>query len=213
LKASVSITQRSPKPSSSAESPDWGGWGGRFVRVRDNTWLDPVLEPCYEYPQGRWYTRSAWGRERLRKEIPTDPELTAYLKPQWRWIDAIQNDFAARADWCVKSYAEANHPPVVKLVHPLDIKVRSGQRVALSAKGTTDPDEDALSFQWWHYPEAGRNPYPGDVKMENAGKMDVSLVIPADAKPGQTIHIICEVADNGIPSLTRYGRMVMMVVR
>ena len=25
----------------SMESPDWGGWGGRFVKVRDNTWLDP----------------------------------------------------------------------------------------------------------------------------------------------------------------------------
>jgi len=26
----------------SVESPDWGGWGGRYVRVRDNTWLDPA---------------------------------------------------------------------------------------------------------------------------------------------------------------------------
>jgi hypothetical protein len=197
----------------SAESPDWGGWGGRFIWVRDNTWLDPVLEPGYEYPPGRWYTRSAWGRERVRKEIQNDVELTAYLKPQWRWIDAIQNDFAARADWCVKSYGEANHPPVVKLAHSLDMKVRPGQKVALSAKGTTDPDGDALSFQWWHYPEAGRNPYSGEVKMENAGKMDASLVIPADAKPGQTLHIICAVTDNGSPPLTRYGRVIMMVVR
>jgi hypothetical protein len=83
----------------------------------------------------------------------------------------------------------------------------------LSAKGTTDPDGDALSFQWWHYPEAGRNPYSGEVKMENAGKMDASLVIPADAKPGQTLHIICAVTDNGSPPLTRYGRVIMMVVR
>ena len=45
----------------SVASPGWGGWGGRFVRVRDNTWLDPVLEPGYKYPKGRWYTGSAWG--------------------------------------------------------------------------------------------------------------------------------------------------------
>jgi hypothetical protein len=197
----------------SHKSPDWGGWGGRFVWVRDNTWLDPVLEPGYEYPQGRWYTRSAWGRERLRKEIPNDEELTAYLKPQWRWIDAVQNDFAARAEWCVKSFEEANHPPVVKLAHSLDMKVRPGQKVSLSAKGTTDPDGDALSFQWWHYREAGRNPYPGNVKVENAGEMDASLAIPADAKPGQTIHLICEVTDDGTPPLTRYGRMVIKVTR
>ena len=24
------------------EHPDWGGWGGRYVKVRENTWLDPV---------------------------------------------------------------------------------------------------------------------------------------------------------------------------
>jgi hypothetical protein len=50
--------------------------------------------------------------------------------------------------------------------------------VSLSAKGTTDPDGDALNFQWWQYREAGRDPYPGIVKIENAGKMDASLVIP-----------------------------------
>ena len=63
------------------ESPDWGGWGGRFVKVRDNTWLDPVSEPGYEYPEGRWFGNSAWGRTRLKKGIPNDAALTAYLKP------------------------------------------------------------------------------------------------------------------------------------
>ena len=197
----------------SAESPGWGGWGGRFVRVRDNTWLDPVLEPGYEYPEGRWYTRSAWGRERLRKEIPNDKELAEYLKPQWRWIDAIQKDFAARADWCVKPYVEANHPPVVKLANPLEMKVSPGQKLSLSAKGTTDPDGDALNFQWWHYREASKYPCPGIVKIEHAGKMDASMVIPINAKPGQTIHVICEVTDDGIPVLTRYARVVMTVTR
>jgi hypothetical protein len=195
----------------SAESPDWGGWGGRFVRVRENTWLDPILEPGYEYPRGRWYTSSAWGRERLRKNISNDSELTDYLKPQWRWIDAIQNDFAARADWCVKSREQANHPPVVKLAHPLDMKVRPGQKVSLSAKGTTDPDGDALSFHWWQYREAGRDPYLGNVEIENARQMDAALAIPADAKPGHTLHVICEVTDNGTPPLTRYQRAVMSV--
>ena len=87
------------------ESPDWGGWGGRYVRVRDNTWLDPVPEPGYQYPEGRWFTSSAWGRSALR-ENNKEPQLVAqYFKPLARWTDALQNDFAARADWCVKSYA------------------------------------------------------------------------------------------------------------
>jgi hypothetical protein len=193
----------------SAESPDRGGWGGRFVRVRDNTWLDPVLEPGYEYPRGRWYTGSAWGRERLRKEIPNDEKLTAYLKPQWRWIAAIQNDFAARAGWCVKSYEEANHPPAVKLAHPQDMKVRPGQKVSLSAKETTDPDGDDLTCRWWQYQEAGT--YDGKVEIQHADDLDAPLSIPADARPGQTSHIICEVTDSGTPPLTRYQRVIITI--
>jgi hypothetical protein len=191
----------------SAESPDWGGWGGRFVRVRDNTWLDPVLEPDYRYPEGRWYTRTAWGRSRLRKEIPNDAELIAYLEPQWRWIEALQNDFAARADWCVKPYDQANHPPLVKLAHPLDLKARPGEKVSLSAKGTTDPDRDQLVYKWWQYKDAGT--CQGSVRIEDSGKQDASFTVPADARAGETIHIICEVTDTGTPPLTRYQRVVV----
>jgi hypothetical protein len=168
-----------------------------------------VSEPGYRYPAGRWYTGSAWGRMRLKKEIPNDAELIAYLKPQWRWIDAIQNDFAARADWCVKSYADANHPPVVVVAHPRDLKARPGAKISLSAKGTTDPDSNALSYRWWQYEEA--DTYGGTVEISNGGNQDASLTVPADAKPGQTIHVICEVTDNGAPRLTRYQRVVLTV--
>jgi hypothetical protein len=194
----------------SVESPAWGGWGGRFVRVRDNTWLDPVAEPGYRYPAGRWYTSSAWGRTRLKKEIPNDAELIAYLEPQWRWIDALQNDFAARADWCVKSYDEANHPPVVKLAHAQDLKVGPGKSVSLSAKGTTDPDGDGLAFHWWQYREAGT--YDGTIEIRDAGQQDASFTAPGDANEGETIHVICEVTDTGAPPLTRYRRVIVTVV-
>jgi hypothetical protein len=145
--------------------------------------------------------------ERLRKEIPNDAELTAYLKPQWRWIDAIQNDFAARADWCVKPFEEANHPPVVKRAHALDMKVRPGQKVSLSAKGTTDPDGDALTYQWWRYEDA--DTYKGSVQIEDPDKEDTSLTVPTDANVGDTIHIICEVTNKGTPPLTRYRRFTV----
>ena len=137
--------------------------------------------------------------------------MRAYFEPLARWTDAIQNDFAARADWCVKPFDEANHPPVVKLANPLDIEVRPGEEVSLTARGTTDPDGDALSYHWWQYREAGT--YEGTVGMERTdpGNPEVSLVVPADAKAGQTIHIICEVTDNGTPPLTRYQRVVLTV--
>jgi len=193
----------------SMESPDWGGWGGRYVKVRENTWLDPVQEPGYQYPKGRWYTSTAWGRNRMHKNTRNDQALYTYLKPMWRWADALQSDFAARADWCVKPYEQANHPPVVKLAHARDMKVRSGNRVSLRAKGTTDPDGDELTYQWWQYQEAGT--YYGTIDIENAGKQDASFIVPIDGGKGKTIHLICEVTDNGTPQLTRYQRVVVKI--
>ncbi|WP_231956291.1 nucleoside hydrolase-like domain-containing protein [Posidoniimonas polymericola] len=191
----------------SDESPDWGGWGGRFTKVRENTWLDHVAEHGYEYPEGRWYGSSAWGRRRAKRETTNDPELTAYLKPQWRWIDAIQRDFAARADWCVKSYDEANHPPDIKLAHDADLQVSPGEAVSLSAAGTSDPDEDALTYRWWQYAEA--DSAESQVDINNAGQQETGFVVPSE--PGKQVHIILEVTDNGSPPLVRYQRIVCSI--
>ncbi len=188
----------------SEESPDWGGWGGRFVRVRDNTWLDPVLEPGYQYPEGRWYTSSAWGRSRLKKEIPNDEELTSYLKPQWRWIDAIQNDFAARADWCVKEFKNANHSPVVNVHGSLTRDVKPGETVKLAATAT-DPDRDKLTFRWWQYAEA--DSAAANVAIGGSDSADEASFIAPD-EPGKQVHVILEVTDDGTPPLVGYQRII-----
>lgn len=188
----------------SMESPDWGGWGGRFVRVRDNTWLDPVAEPGYVYPEGRWFTSSAWGRTRLKQEIPNDAGLIAYLEPQWRWIDALQNDFAARADWCVKDFKNANHAPVARVAGPLDRTVRPGETVTLTGSAT-DPDGNKLSYRWWQYAEA--DSAETKVSIAHADSPDhASFVVPDE--PGRTIHLILEVTDDGAPPLVGYQRIV-----
>ncbi len=188
----------------SDESPDWGGWGGRFVKVRENTWLDPVLEPGYQYPDGRWYTSSAWGRLRLKKEIPNDAELIAYLKPQWRWISSLQNDFAARADWCVKDFSGANHAPVAVVTGQLTRDVKPGETVKLAAIAT-DPDGDKLSFRWWQYSEA--DSARTNITITGSDSVnEASFVVPDE--PGKQVHIILEVTDNGTPPLVGYQRVV-----
>ena len=193
------------------ESPDWGGWGGRFVRVRENTWLDPVPVEGYTYPDGRWYTGNAWGRQGTRegKTSAANPNYREYFKPMWRWTPALQNDFAARADWCVNSFEAANHPPVVKLSHPANLKAKVGQTLDLSTVGTSDPDGDKLSYHWWQYEEA--DTYDGTIEIQGSKKRDASFTIPDDASPEQTIHVICEVTDDGSPPLTRYQRVVVEV--
>lgn len=192
------------------ESPDWGGWGGRYVRVRDNTWLDPVPVPGYSYPEGRWYTSSGWGRLSMRPgSTATEEQRREYFKPLWRWSAALQNDFAARADWSVKSFKEANHAPVVKLAHALDLHARPGARVSLSAKGTSDPDGNKLHYRWWQFREAGT--YQAQIAIKDAERRDASFTVPKDAKKGEAIHVVVEVIDNGTPPLTRYQRVIVHV--
>jgi hypothetical protein len=193
----------------SMESPDWGGWGGRYVKVHENIWLDPVLDPNYQYPTGRYYSSNG-GRRHVREANYPGQTILDYCKPIWRWSAAFQNDWAARADWCVKPYDQANHAPIVKLTHAEDMKVSPGDRVSLSAQGTTDPDSDVLAYRWWQYHEA--DTYEGEVTILNADKPQATLTVPEDADAGKTIHVVCEVTDDGTPALTRYRRVVITVV-
>ena len=197
----------------SMESPDWGGWGGRYVRIRENIWLDPVTERGYQYPEGRWYGSSAWGRlaSKQGKSTANNPDYRTYFKPMWRWSDALQNDFAARADWCVENFQNANHPPVVKLLHPEDLEVRRGEKVYLSAKATSDPDMDDMSCRWWQYGEA--DSYPSTLDIVDSEDWEINIEVPEDAEAGQSIHIVCEVSDGGSPSLTRYCRVVLNIIQ
>lgn len=190
------------------EMPGYGGWGGRYAKIRENTWLDPVPFVGYEYPEGRWYTQSAWGRKYMRDEYPENQhQMVEYFKPITRWTDALQKDFAVRADWCIKSYEEANHPPVVKLNHNHILTSKPGELIQLSAKGTFDPDKDNLTFRWWQYEEAGT--YSGKIEIVDSSKESASFIVPDDIKSDETIHLICEVSDSGTPQLTRYQRVIV----
>ncbi len=192
------------------ESPAWGGWGGRYVRVRENTWLDPVPVPGYEYPPGRWFGDNGWGRASLRPESTSTPAQRArYFEPMTRWTAALQNDFAARAAWCVLPYAAANHPPVVVLAHPQDLVAAPGAVVELSARGTTDPDGHEFDVRWWQDRDAGTAVIP--LNLADADRSEASFRVPTDAAHGETFHVICEVTDRGTPALTRYRRIVVTV--
>ena len=169
----------------SLEHPSYGGWGGRFEREKGskNVWQD--AKDLDDFKRAKW----------LKSQ------------PIWRWAEAFQNDWAARADWCVKGYNDANHPPAAKLDHDADQAANPGATVKLSAKGSKDPDGDELSYKWWQYREPGS--YPGAVEIRNADRQQASFKVPDDAGKGQTVHIICEVTDNGVPPLTRYRRVIV----
>ncbi len=162
-----------------------------------------------EHPgYGGWGGRFALRRGCEWRDAKDDGDK---LKPLHRWAVAFQNDWAARADWCVKGYGEANHPPIVKPAPALDQTAKPGQRVALSAEGTRDPDGDRLTYRWWQYADAGS--CRGTVGIRDSDGPHASFVVPEGTGLGDTIHIICEVTDNGTPPLTRYARVLVTVGR
>lgn len=196
----------------SMESPDYGGWGGRYVKVRNNVWMDPRPDSTYKHPTGQWGFSNSWSKKMEKDTSFYKRQIrTNYFKPLWQWLIVVQNDFAARAEWCVKDYKSANHHPIVKLKNtPLNIQAKAGAKVKLNASASTDPDGDKLYFKWWQYVDAGTYPRY-DISESKSAITTIS--IPKDAIPSETIHMICEVSDSGKPTLTKYQRVIITVIK
>lgn len=90
-----------------------------------------------------------------------------------------------------------------------DIEAAPGASVNLSVAGSSDPDGDPLRYYWWHYREASS--YKGEVSVRDSEKAAAYVQVPADAKPGETLHLIAEVTDSGKPPITRYARVIITV--
>lgn len=110
------------------------------------------------------------------------------------------NDFMARMQWAAEGKGNLN-PYVVIPNDTINITMIS---LSLDASKSFDPDGDNLQFSWWQQPEIGKT----KVKIEQADQPIATLRIPADAK-GDTIHIICEVHDDGPYHLPAYRRIII----
>ena len=95
------------------EHPEYGGWGGRLVQ------LDSALP--------------FWSDGEHTSEYNPFTKTMDLSYAQTRWIPAIQNDFAARADWCISDYSSANHPPSFKLAKT-KIKVKPSEQNQIELK-------------------------------------------------------------------------------
>ena len=90
----------------------------------------------------------------------------------------------------------------------------------LSAEGCTDPDGDALSYEWFYYGEVGTFTVSSGttgqpVPITGFDQKEASFVVPNSRymPPGTgTMHIILAVTDHGTPRLTRYARIVVQVI-
>ena len=119
------------------------------------------------------------------------------------------NDFIARMQWADKG--EGNRNPIVvvnghKGPTPLVLKIKAGDTVRLDASESSDPDNDTIGFQWWQQPEIGT----AKLTIDNAENAVTTVSIPAEAK-GQTLHIVCEVYDQGSFNLRSYQRIIIAI--
>lgn len=195
---------------SDPEHPNWGGWGGRYELYK------PRLQRWHLAEEQRPFWTDA-DDEVLGIDGRWHDDNHATI---WRWRQAYQNDFAARMDWTIKPYKDANHPPSPKLAHAAELTVKRGARVDLSAEGSTDPDGDALSYHWFYYNEAGTFPLANarsgqPLEIRNFDQPKAWFTIPTSRvmPPGTgSMHIILAVTDHGSPRLTRYRRVIVHVV-
>jgi hypothetical protein len=201
------------------EHPNYGGWGGRYELYKPE-FTDANWKPSYSYtvrpvPETRpvWtnavdtYTPLGWKApaDAPGKEPPVYKSIQVTI---WRWLDEIQNDFAARMCWATKPYSECNHPPVVDLNCPAEFSVTEGDPIVLDATGSHDPDGDSLSYYWFQYLEAG------DLKEAISNGFFapnlIRLVVTAPhVDAPRTVHFILKVTDKGTPPLTRYKRVIV----
>ncbi|MCC9654297.1 nucleoside hydrolase-like domain-containing protein [Rhodopirellula halodulae] len=196
---------------SNPERPDWGGWGGRYE----------LYTPRYR----RWFfqeeTRPFWTDSEDEVMGVDGRWHDTNHATIWRWREAYQNDFAARMDWTIRSVEDANHPPIVKLNHADRITAKKGELIELDASASTDPDGDALSFEWFNYAEAGTflcssgtTGQPLSINAFDQAKASFRVPTRTVMPPGTgTMHVIVAVTDHGSPRLTRYHRVIVDVVK
>lgn len=133
-----------------------------------------------------------------------DDTYAKYIKPNWPDLfPAAQRDFAARLKWSVTpKYTDANHAPAVTVQGPLEIVASSWETIRLNAN-VTDHDGNKIAIRWWQLHVGS---YKGNAAITDENSARAKVFIPKDAVPGQTLHIIVETTDDGVPSMTAYQR-------
>ncbi|HEY3403731.1 MAG TPA: DUF1593 domain-containing protein [Ohtaekwangia sp.] len=180
---------------------------GSWLGEGDNpTFMNMLNNGLRAYEKGSY---GGWGGKQVTPgpgmTFPTEPETGPPFPNFW---PAAQRDFAARMKWSVTpQYKDANHEPAVSIKGALNVKARPGQKIKLKG-AVIDPDGDKVTVKWWQFKTGS---YSGDIVFSDPLSLSTEVVVPADAKQGQTIHCILEATDSGEMPLTRYQRVVITV--
>ena len=115
---------------------------------------------------------------------------------------------AARMKWSVTpNYEDANHYPV--LTGSLNIRAKAGEKVEINATAS-DPDGDQLDIKWWYFSVGSYDGAP--LAVDSQATAQTTFSVPKDAKSGDTIHLVLQAIDHGMPTLTKYRRTIITVL-
>mgnify|MGYP003582615470 FL=1 len=176
------------------EHPSYGGWGGRYVRTDEgaDTWglADAAFRP---------------GGAEWADGAPAGDEGSVV-----RWFAHAQADFAARLRWSVTPrFEDADHHPTLTIEQGVDLEVVAGSDTRLSVV-VGGPGGAHAQVGWWIHREAGT--CTADVVLEPAEGSEVTVRVPGDARPGDTIHVVAEASDPRTPlPLHAYQRVILTV--
>ena len=206
-----------PNGLNNPEHPEYGGWGGRYELYKPDfskttkggsiVELAPETREIWTNAVDSYtpYIYNQYGRA-VKKDTVTFNDYKITLA---RWREDFQNDFRARMDWCVSSYEDANHAPLIELKNSNYITVKSGEGFGVDASESTDPDGDSISFLWFQYPEAGT--YEEEIKFQPENAHAIYVTAPKVERK-ETLHFILKVTDKGTPALTSYKRIIVTVL-
>ncbi len=159
------------------------------------------VNPLYGGWGGQFYLEKA----SIYRDLEIDGDRAFTIN---KYVEAAQNDFAARLDWSnTNDYAKANHEPVAVIDNVLNIEVTKGESLTISAKDSYDNDGDSLEFKWQQNKEAST--YKKAVVLSGSNTDSLSVDIPTNISSGATIHFILEVKDDGVPAMVSYLRIIL----
>lgn len=169
------------------DDPTLGSWGGRFA-------ANPAT-PTQFTAQGD--INPVTGTAQAAYSI-------------YRWVPDAQDDFAARADWGVSGFDDANHAPTIALSAE-DIAAKPGETVKVTAQ-VRDLDGDTVARSWWVYKEASTVGAAPEIRTAGQGTaQNAFITVPADAQPGQRLVVMLTATDDGEHTLAKQGQVVITV--